>query len=182
MVAAKRKDWDAAEPGDPDYRLNRNLLSREELQLTFRLAVNGEFNRGEMGFLLSSAVFWGERYSRWLDIAGHTGEVAEVLVDHILGPFRRPRWRAAWLLERFPPSLREAAVNLAGEFISNSTSIEEQQRLKVILRAVTDQSVEATIRTSSDEDLTRDHIARTLLNEFAFENQKTGARGRLSGV
>jgi lambda repressor-like predicted transcriptional regulator len=179
-LATRREAWDAGELGDPDYRLNTQLLGRDDVLAAFTYARDGLLSDPDLTYLLASAIYWGHRYLRWLELAGHTAGVAEMLVDNIVSPFRRQRWRSAWLLQRFGEPLKSDAVALAGDLLTMTCSPAELERQQPILAAITATNVETALRENPDTDLDRDHARRSLLNEFHFEEAKPGARGRLS--
>lgn len=179
LVATRLAQWDSAAPGDPDYRINTRLLTRDEVLVCFRSAQDGALSPRQLAFILASAVFWGHRYLRWLEVAGTTADAAEVLVDGIVSPFRRVRWRSAWLLQRFDEPLRSRAVDLISEIWELSISEEEMEILQPILKGIKTSSVEATLRSWTDPEIDQGYARRSMLNEFVFECAKPGARGRL---
>lgn len=101
-------------------------------------------------------------------------------MDLIVGPFRRQRWRAAWLLQRFPSPIKDQAVSLIDEILMSTVSKAEYKRLSPLVDAIRASVVESLLRTWDDSDLDRGEVRRSLENEFAFESTSLGARGRLT--
>jgi transcriptional regulator with XRE-family HTH domain len=177
--------WDAAAPGETSYRPVGGLYPSNKLAELLTLAREEKLaalTGQEWAYLVGSAVHHGERYRRWFDLATASSgpiPVIETLVEQMVGPYRRPAWRAAWLLQFAADDLRRAAVRLAKDLAERDEQPNADPALTGLLGAVEQNAVEQYLEALPEDQL-RAEVRRVLLQEFRTEGRPPAARGRLA--
>lgn len=177
--------WDAASPEESGYRPAGSLCEPQLLAELLTLVRDGQVSGltdSDWAFVVASAVHHNARYRRWFDLAvaaGHATPVIEVLIEQVVGQYRRPMWRAAWLLQFAPTGVRRAAIRLIEDLAHQGDEHSETDPLfSGMLAAVDRRAVPQYLTTLPEQHLSTD-MRRALLTEFRIENRPRSARGRL---
>lgn len=181
---AQWRAWDHYDLTDPQYRDFNRLATEQQLVGYFGLARSGALADkpgDEWAFLVVSAVQHGYHYRHFAELAdkSHSVPMAEALIEVMtMRDHRKPRWRAAWLLQRIGDEHLRAGVAKLGQTMP-ATQDPTKPWLPQMFDAIGTGKVEHLLDTVDDSRMTAE-VREQLQAEFRAQFSVNAARGLLA--